>query len=114
MQPPNDCWICHDTGDPTVLPLANFSLISNALVSLEQTQILLYGVRPPNPGGLLFYLWLTTPNLEKLVSRCFIKRETQDNQNQTSCGVYRSLNFYQPHGCHLTSLEPQTQTGIAG
>lgn len=39
MQPPNDGWIFHDTGDPTVLPLTNSSLISDALDSLEQTQL---------------------------------------------------------------------------
>lgn len=46
MQPPHDGWIFHDTLHPAVLPLTNSSLISNAFVSLEQTQLFLYCVKP--------------------------------------------------------------------
>ena len=63
MQTPDDCRIFHDAGDPTVLPLTKLSLISNDLISLEQTQPSLYYVKPLNPGGLFFCLWLTTLEL---------------------------------------------------
>lgn len=36
IQPPSNCWICCDAGDPVVLPTKNFSLISNVSVSLKQ------------------------------------------------------------------------------
>lgn len=43
-------------GDPVVLPITNFSLISNTSISPEQTQTLLYHVQLPNPVGPFSYL----------------------------------------------------------
>lgn len=52
-----------------VLLITYFSLYSNASVSLEQTQSPVYCVILSNPGGLLPYVWLTTPSPGKFVSR---------------------------------------------
>ena len=38
IQLPSNCWICHDAGEPVVLPVTNVSLISKASVSLEHIQ----------------------------------------------------------------------------
>ena len=35
----NNCWICHDAGDPIGWSITNFPLISNASVSLQQVQL---------------------------------------------------------------------------
>ena len=39
MRPLNNCWICHDAGDPIGWSITNFPLISNASVSLQQVQL---------------------------------------------------------------------------
>ena len=104
IQPTNDYWAYHDTGDPVALPITNFSLISSALFLLELTLCPLYHIRPSKPGSLFPCLWLTTSNLGKLLSRLH-KEETQDkgNQNKITCTVYRPLNFTGLHRCHFFS-----------
>lgn len=37
IQSPTGRWICHNSADPVVLLVTNFSLIPSASVSLEQT-----------------------------------------------------------------------------
>lgn len=108
ISPPNDCWICHDASDSVVLPITNFSLISNASVSLEQTQPSLYYVRLLNPMGLFPCLWLITTNPRKLAFRLYTKKGTQckGNQNETT-SVVTGL-----YGCQLSSPEPQSQMRI--
>ena len=76
IPPPDDCWVCHDTDDSAVLPLTNFSLISNASVSLEQTQPSFYCIRLPIPVPQFPCLWLTVPNPRKLESRS-CKKDTR-------------------------------------
>lgn len=49
IQPPNNCWICHDAGDRLVLCITNFSLISNTSF-------------PQPPLYLVFPVWLTVLN----------------------------------------------------
>lgn len=80
-----DYYICHqsnnyyDTGNPVVLPVTNFSLISNASVSLDQM------IPTPNPDSASQFL-------------CF--QLTIRNQNNTVCNLQtRSLVIN-----HLTSL----------
>lgn len=45
IQPPKDCWICHNTACHKLLP------VSSTSVSLEQTQPPLFCIRLPNSGG---------------------------------------------------------------
>ena len=94
-QPPNDCWICHDSGDSVVLLTTKSSLISNVSVSLEETQPSLYYVNLSNPGGPFPYLCLTSPNTGNLECNLGTNKGAQGkgNQNKTTCVVYKQLNF---------------------
>lgn len=108
------CWICHTAGDAMVLYITKFSLISNAPVSLEQTQPSLYHVSLPNSEGPFPCIWLIIPHPGKLVSKLCIKKGMQGNSNQNKNvhAIYRLLHFTGLYTCHISSPEPWIQMEI--
>ena len=96
IQLPNDCWICHDAGDPVILSITNFSLISSASVSLQHTQISLT-CQTPSPCRYISLPLITIPSPGNLASRLYTKKGTQGkgDQNKTRFSL-QNLQFYGP------------------
>lgn len=84
--PPNNFGICHDAGDLTDLPITNFR-ISDASVSLEQTQPSLYHVRLLNPGCI------TLANNAKLGELCI---QVQERETRVKLCRLQTVTFYWP------------------
>lgn len=113
IQPPSDCWICHDTDE--VLPITNFprfsmpqfpwhDLIPHSIISDSLT----LGVHFPISDKQSQSLNLTSKLIQRKIPKARVTG-ARGEQNTKMIAVYTPLKCTGLHGCHLSSPKPDSK-----
>lgn len=110
IQPPNDCWICHDADE--VPPITNFSLIFSASVSLKWPYSSLYHIRLPNTGGFISLSLIDSPkpgtSHPNSIQRKRHKARVTRKNKQKLCSLH-ALKIYWPSWLSSSSPKPDSK-----